>query len=83
MVRAMTVVGTLQARIIREAVMDAAVVRGRERVLTTAEVAAKLSRSISWVEKNLDALPPRRALAGSAGWREADINDWIRNLPRY
>jgi hypothetical protein len=83
MIRALTVAGTLQARVMRQAVMDAAEVRFRERVLSTADVAEKLNRSISWIEKNLDVLPPRRALAGSPGWREADINDWIRNLPRY
>jgi predicted DNA-binding transcriptional regulator AlpA len=83
MVRALTVVGTLQARVMRQAVMDAAVLRSREGILGTAEVGKRLNRSISWVEKNLDVLPPRRALAGSPGWREADINDWIRTRPRY
>jgi predicted DNA-binding transcriptional regulator AlpA len=81
MVRALTVVGTLQARVTRQAVMDAAVLRSRERILSTAEVGERLSRSTSWIEKNLDALPPRPALAGSPGWREGDINDWIHPGP--
>lgn len=83
MVRALTVVGTLQARVMRQAVMDAAALRGQERILYTADVGERLKRSTSWIEKNLDALPPRRAVAGSPGWREADINDWIRTRPRY
>lgn len=81
LVRALEVQGILQGRVVRGAVLDAAAQRGRERVLTTAEVARKLGRSVSWVEKHLDALPPRRSLAGSPAWREVDIDDWIRSRP--
>ncbi len=83
LVRALAVQGALQARVLRRAVLDAAALRGRERMLTTTQVAERLERSVSWVEKNLDALPPRRSLAGSPGWREADIDEWIRNAARY
>lgn len=82
-VRALTVVGALGARVVRDAVMDGSALRGNERMIGTEAVADRLDRSISWVEKHLDDLPPRRALAGSPAWREADINDWIRTTPRY
>lgn len=81
--RVLAVQGTLQARVLRRAVLDAAALRGRERMLTTAEVAERLGRSVSWVEKNLRILPPRRSVGGFPCWREADIDDWIRNTPRY
>lgn len=83
MMRALAVVGTLQARVVRRAVFDAAALRGRERILNTAQVAERLGRSKSWVEKNLHALPSRRSLAGAPGWREIDIDEWIRNAPSY
>jgi predicted DNA-binding transcriptional regulator AlpA len=76
-------VTTLHARVLRRAVLDAAGLRGHERMLTTDEVSKRLGRSKSWIEKNLHVLPPRRALAGSPGWREADIDEWIRNTPKY
>lgn len=81
MVRAVAVQGTLQARVLRGAVLDAAALRGRERMLTAAEVAERLGRSVSWLEKHKASLPPRRSLAGSPAWREADIDEWIRTRP--
>lgn len=81
MFRALAVQGALQARVVRRAVLDAAAQRGRERMLTITEVAERLGRSVSWVEKNKASLPPRRSLAGSPAWREADIDEWIRTRP--
>ena len=83
LMRALAVQGTLQARVMHRAVVDAAVLRDRERLLTTAEVARKLGRSVSWVEKNLNILPRRRSLGGSPVWREGDVDEWIRSAPKY
>lgn len=83
LVRALTAAGTLQARITRQAVMDAAHLRHQQRVLDYHDVAARLGRSVSWVERHLDALPPRREFAGAAGWLESDINEFLRVAPRY
>lgn len=81
--RALSVVGVLQAQLMRQAVLDTAGRRSRERLLSTADVAERLHRSVSWVEKNLHNLPPRRALGGTPGWREADIDALIRSAPPY
>lgn len=83
LVRALTVAGTLQARITRQAVMDAAQLRGQQRVLSYADVAERIGVSVSWVERHLDALPPRRNYGGMPGWLEADINEYLRTAPRY
>ena len=52
--------------------LDAAALRGRERILTTAEVSERLGRSVSWVEKNLHAWP-RRSLAASPNARRGHM----------
>lgn len=83
LVRAHTVAGILQGRIARQAVMDASMLRGRERILSAEQVAERIGRSISWIEKHFDSLPPRRAIGGAPGWREEDINAYIRNSKPY
>lgn len=83
LMRAMVVVGTLQAQVARRAVFDAAHARGHERMLDAADVAQRVGRSLRWVTDHLKILPPRRDLGGSPMWREADIEEWIRARPRY
>src|SRR5262245_34451011 len=82
MQRAQIVVYALQVRHARPAMLEVMATKGRERCLSPREVAERLGRSVSWVEKHLAALPPRRSFGGALGWRESEINDWIRNAPR-
>lgn len=83
MVRCFGVLGALQGRVIRRSLIDAAETRARERMLTSADVADRLGMSLSWVEKNTDRLPARRNVAGTARWREADINEYIRDREAF
>src|SRR5262245_45829439 len=82
MQRAQIVIYALQARQARQAMLEVMAMKGRERCLSPREVAERLGRSVSGVEKHLAALPPRRSFAGALGWRESEINEWIRNAPR-
>jgi predicted DNA-binding transcriptional regulator AlpA len=54
-----------------------------ERLLTPADVAARIGMSVSWVEKHTRDLPPRVSVAGTPRWRNRDIDRWIKNRPVY
>jgi predicted DNA-binding transcriptional regulator AlpA len=56
---------------------------GGEQLIGAAEVAEMLGRGKSWVEHHLDELPSRRSLLGSPVWVRADIEAWIKGLPKY
>jgi predicted DNA-binding transcriptional regulator AlpA len=57
--------------------------RSGDRLLGPAEVAARIGKSRSWVEKHPDELPPRRRVGGEALWSERELEAWIRNRPRW
>lgn len=54
-----------------------------DRLLGPADVAARIGKSRSWVEKNTDELPPRRRVGGEGRWSESEIEAWIRSRPRW
>lgn len=57
--------------------------REDQQLLNAAQVAQILGRSQSWVEHNLDALPPRRSLCGQPLWLRRDVERWVQTLPSY
>lgn len=61
----------------------AATRRDEDRFLDVCAVAAKLCKSKSWVQKNVDALPARRKIGGEGLWSERDIEAWMRSRPRW
>ena len=54
-----------------------------DQLLSNADVARRIGASKSWVEHNLDALPPRVGVAGRPRWRASDIDRWLANRPRF
>ena len=57
--------------------------RDGDRLLGPAEVAARICKSRSWVEKHANELPPRRRVGGEGLWSEREIDVWIRTRPRW
>lgn len=83
LMRALTVVGALQAQVAKRSVFAAAHVGRQERLLDAADVSKRVGRSVRWIVDHMKILPPRRMVGGSPMWREADIDEWIRSRPRY
>lgn len=54
-----------------------------DRLLGVADVAVKVGKSRSWVEKHVDELPPRRRVGGEGLWSERELEAWIRTRPRW
>ena len=54
-----------------------------DRLLGPADVAARIGKSRSWVEKHTDELPARRRVGGEGLWSEQELELWIRNRPRW
>jgi predicted DNA-binding transcriptional regulator AlpA len=57
--------------------------RDQAELLGTREVARILDVSVSWIEKHVDDLPPRRSLCGAPRWLRADLEKWIKARPVY
>lgn len=53
------------------------------RLLTTQQLAALLGVTRRWVERHIEDLPERIDVCGKPRWREADVERWMRNRPRY
>jgi predicted DNA-binding transcriptional regulator AlpA len=53
------------------------------QLLDARAVAAVLDVSVSWVEKHVRDLPPRRSLCGSPRWLRSDLDRWIHTRPSY
>jgi len=82
-VKHITVVQLLLARLISGSTTDAKPNGDSELIIGTAGFAAMIGRSKSWVEHHLDDLPPRRSLLGEPVWLKRDVERWIRGLPDY
>lgn len=54
-----------------------------DRFVGPAEVAVKIGKSRSWVEKHAAELPPRRRVGGEGLWSERELEAWIRARPRW
>lgn len=54
-----------------------------DRFLNVAEVAERIGKSRSWVQKNHGELPSRRRVGGEGLWSEREIEAWIRHRPTW
>jgi len=55
----------------------------RPEFLDARAVAQVLGVSVSWVEKHVADLPPRRSLCGAPRWLRSDLEKWIKARPAY
>jgi predicted DNA-binding transcriptional regulator AlpA len=53
------------------------------RLIKVDEVARRIGKSRSWVEKHTSDLPPRVRVGRQCNWLESDIEAWIRSRPRW
>lgn len=56
--------------------------REEEQYLDHAGVAALLGVSKSWVEHNLEELPPRRRFGNRQRWLRSEMVTWMRTRPK-
>jgi predicted DNA-binding transcriptional regulator AlpA len=54
-----------------------------EKLLGVPEMARKLGRSQSWVEKHVNELPQRVSLCGLPKWKNSVVEKWLKSLPPY
>ena len=54
-----------------------------DRFLDVSGVAAKICKSVSWIQKNGNQLPARRRIGGEALWSEREVEAWMRSCPRW
>jgi len=57
--------------------------RAGDRLLGPQEVADRIGKSRSWVQKHAADLPPRRRIGGEGLWSERELDAWLRTRPPW
>lgn len=57
--------------------------QGDDRLLGPDEVAVRIGKSRSWVEKNTADLPKRIRVGGEGLWSRREIEAWVRHRPLW
>ena len=82
-VRLATLQAALAVAVLPVALPTKAPSQNGDRFLDAEEVGRLIGKSRSWIEHNVDQLPPRRRVGGEGRWSEQEIQHWMLHAPRW